>query len=101
MSKKTRKPPSDLASKIEAHPGTQILRAFQSCEMANEAFEVSALQVRRLILSLEDPRGPLAGAGAGQPDQLEASLKEVFRRLLQFLGAVRALVERTEQVMRE
>jgi|GEM_PF-6971284 len=101
MSKKPRKKPSDVASRIEAHPGTQMLRAFQSCEIAKEGFEISALQVRRLILSLEDPRSPLTAAWPGDRDKLEASFQEVFRRFLQFLGAVHALVERTEKVIHE
>src|SRR6188474_2232386 len=99
MSKRNRKKVSDLEAGIDSHPGTPLLQAFQSCEIAKDAFEVSALQVRRLLLSLENPNRQPEDRSHGVMQNSGESFKEVLRRLLHFLASAESLVRTTEQTV--
>jgi hypothetical protein len=89
----------ELSGRIEAHPGTPIIRAYNACEAARDVFEVSALQLRRFVLSLEDPADPLGVHSVEGLPALEGSRPEIFRRLFKLIGAVEALVQRTRDAM--
>jgi hypothetical protein len=91
----------DLYSQILAHPGKRLLDALNAYGFSKNIFAGNAIQLRHLILALEDINDPLKVDGIEQRGRLQSLFSEVVRLFHNFLAGGKTLIDHTRNLIEE